>query len=250
LPRHPARNRRAPLRPACPTAAAPAPSSAPPRRARSAPAPACRPSARGSTTAPACARRRSPPRRRGSCRPRAGRPCNRGAECRRRGARPPAGCSRLRCASTSRPSRVKRTMPLTLPSPRRGEGKPFASSSCGKNFSTDSSGFGAAWPRPQIEASCMVCASSVSSAGVPRPRAPSVRRRLLRADAAGRALAAGLVGEEAHGVQRRGARRIVLREHDDRRRADEAAVLLQVSKSSGTSASRAGRMPPEAPPGR
>jgi hypothetical protein len=95
----------------------------------------------------------------------------------------------------------------------------------------------------------MVCASSVSRP-VSHVLARHQFRRLLRADAAGRALAAGLVGEEAHGVQRRGARRIVLREHDDRRRADEAAVLLQVSKSSGTSASRAGRMPPEAPPGR
>ena len=52
-------------------------------------------------------------------------------------------------------------------------------------------------------------------------------RGLGGADAARRALAARLVLEEAHQVQRRVARLVVLREDDHRRRADEAAVGLQ-----------------------
>src|SRR5581483_9454908 len=35
--------------------------------------------------------------------------------------------------------------------------------SCGKNLSTDSAGFGAAWPSPQIDASTIACDSSLSS---------------------------------------------------------------------------------------
>ena len=50
-------------------------------------------------------------------------------------------------------------------------------------------------------------------------------QRLHRADAARRALAARLVGEELHHVARRAGRRVLVREHDDRGRADEAAVL-------------------------
>ena len=51
--------------------------------------------------------------------------------------------------------------------------------------------------------------------------------RLLRADPAGRALAAALVLEEAHQVERRASHVVLVREHHDRGRADEAAVLLQ-----------------------
>src|SRR5690349_10082662 len=52
-------------------------------------------------------------------------------------------------------------------------------------------------------------------------------RGLRGADPARRALAARLVLEEAHEVQRRVARLVVLRKDDHRRRADEAAVRLQ-----------------------
>src|SRR5579862_1166805 len=52
-------------------------------------------------------------------------------------------------------------------------------------------------------------------------------RGLRRADAARRALAAGLVLEETHEVLRGVPRLVVLREDDHRRRADEAAVGLQ-----------------------
>ena len=49
--------------------------------------------------------------------------------------------------------------------------------------------------------------------------------RLDRADAAGRALAAGFVGEELHQVARGAGRGVVIRKHHNRRRPDEAAVL-------------------------
>src|SRR5687768_14189319 len=52
-------------------------------------------------------------------------------------------------------------------------------------------------------------------------------RGLHGADAAGRALAAGLVGEELHHVRRGVARLVGLRQDDHRRRADEAAMRLQ-----------------------
>ena len=52
-------------------------------------------------------------------------------------------------------------------------------------------------------------------------------RRLLGADAARRALAAALVLEEAHQVQRRALHAVLLRQDDDRGRADEAAVFFQ-----------------------
>src|SRR5260221_11146223 len=52
-------------------------------------------------------------------------------------------------------------------------------------------------------------------------------RGLRGADAAGRALAARLVLEEAHQGQRGVARLVVLRDHDHRRRTDEAALRLQ-----------------------
>src|SRR5262249_39965375 len=51
--------------------------------------------------------------------------------------------------------------------------------------------------------------------------------RLLRTDPAGRALAAGLVLEEAHQVQRGILHAVLVRQHDDRGRADEAAILLE-----------------------
>src|SRR5580692_4707404 len=54
--------------------------------------------------------------------------------------------------------------------------------------------------------------------------------RLLRADAARCALAAGLVLEETHEIERRAAHIILVRHHDDGRRPDEAAVLFEGSK--------------------
>ena len=51
--------------------------------------------------------------------------------------------------------------------------------------------------------------------------------RFLAAGAAGRALAAALVLEEAHQVQRRGGDRIPVRQDDHRGRTDQAAMLLK-----------------------
>ena len=99
-------------------------------------------------------------------------------------------------------------------------------SPAGKYLITQRIGFGAAWPRPQIDASAIACESS-SSSGSSQRGARISADRLLGADAARRALAAGLVGEEAHQVERGVARAVVLRQHDHRRRADEAAVRLQ-----------------------
>ena len=167
-------------------------------------APSCRRSARGSTTAPARARPRSRPCRRGSCRRRRGRPCSTGA-----GSRTP---SRLATSSmvsparaaTSRPSSVKLTVGASSCAAfGAGDGVHAChASSCGKYLITQSTGFGAAWPRPQIDASRITCDSSASSGRSQCGCSISVER-LGGAGAARRALAAGLVLEEAHQVARR-----------------------------------------------
>src|SRR5437660_6671762 len=121
--------------------------------------------------------------------------------------------------------------------------------SCGKYFSTLNAGLGAAWPSPQIEASIIACESSASSGwfqrrsfmsstafavptrhGVHLPQ-DSSWKNLIRLSAAAAA----------------------------RSRCDSTTTAAEpmkqpcgcsVSKSSGMSAFAAGRMPPEAPPGR
>src|SRR5665811_2159883 len=73
-------------------------------------------------------------------------------------------------ASTSRPSSVNFTdLPAPLPvvidlAFRRHQVPSGFDNSSGKYFSTHSNGLGAAWPRPQIEASRMAVDSSVSRA--------------------------------------------------------------------------------------
>ncbi len=62
--------------------------------------------------------------------------------------------------------------------------------------------------------------------GVPPLRLHQLER-LDGADPARRALAARLFGEELHHVARRAGRGVVVRQHDDRRRSDEAAVFVQ-----------------------
>ncbi len=68
-------------------------------------------------------------------------------------------------------------------------------------------------------------------------------RGLGGADAAGRALPAGLVLEEAHEVQGGIARLVGLREHDHRRGADEAAVRLERVEVERDVAHRCGQDP-------
>ena len=70
-----------------------------------------------------------------------------------------------------------------------------AVNSSGKCRRTDSSGLAAAWPRPQIEASVMAADSFFEQRFVPGLALHQLDR-LLRADAAGRALAAALVLEK------------------------------------------------------
>ena len=121
-------------------------------------------------------------------------------------------------------------------------------SSCGKYLTTQSTGFGAAWPRPQIDASRITCESSASS-GRSQRRLLDQLARLGRAEAAGRALAAASCAKK----------RIRLRAASMARSWSDSTITAaepmkqpcgcRVSKSSGTSASDAGRMPPEAPPG-
>ena len=114
---------------------------------------------------------------------------------------------------------------------------------------TVSAGFGAACPRPQIDASIMACDSSASN-GWFHLRCFHQRHRLGGADAAGRALAAGLVVEELHQVDRRFRRLVpVAAEITTAAEPMKQPCGCSVSKSSGMSPFDAGRMPPEAPPG-
>ncbi len=92
-----------------------------------------------------------------------------------------------------------------------------------KCFSTCLTGFIAAWPRPQIEASLITCVSSSSKRLVPVRRGQQLDG-LLGAGAARRALAAALVLEEAQQVQRHRLHVVLVGEDDHRGRADEAAV--------------------------
>ena len=119
----------------------------------------------------------------------------------------------------------------------------------GKYFRTVSTGFGAAWPSPQIEASIIACESSCSSGlshsfdfikcsafsvptrhGVHWPHDSSAKNFITL-----RAAAGALSWSD---------------KHDDCRRADEAAVRCQRIEVERHVASDAGRMPPDAPPGR
>ena len=85
---------------------------------------------------------------------------------------------------------------------------------------------------------------------VPRPGCHQLDG-LLGADAAGRALAAAFVLEEPHQVERHRLHVVLLGQDDNRVRADEAAVFFQRAEiERHRRPSSAGRMPPEAPPGR
>ena len=101
--------------------------------------------------------------------------------------------------------------------------------SSGKYLNTHRIGLGAAWPRPQMEASAITWPRSSSSSGVPPPRAHQLDR-LLRAVAAGRALAAALVLEEAHEVERHRLHVVLVGQDHHRVAADEAAVLLELAE--------------------
>jgi hypothetical protein len=98
--------------------------------------------------------------------------------------------------------------------------------SCAKCRSTLSTTLGAAWPQAADRRVAHHRPQFAQQAGVPMRRGHQ-RRGLGGAGAARRALAAGLVHEEVHHVARRIGCPVGLRQHDHRRRADEAAVRLQ-----------------------
>ena len=131
-------------------------------------------------------------------------------------------------ASTSTPSSWKAMgFALTLPpslirSSSRHVGR--------KMLQHQLTGFIAAWPRPQIEASVITRVSSASR------RASHVAlgqqlHRLLGADAAGRALAAALILEEFEEIERHEAHVVLVRQHDHRGRADEAAIAARACRN-------------------
>src|SRR5215467_3659294 len=74
--------------------------------------------------------------------------------------------------------------------------------------------------------------------------------RLVATDTAGRTLAAGFVLEETEEIDGDLGNIVFVGKDDDGMAADKAPYLSRVPKSSGTSARLAGRIPPEAPPGR
>jgi len=122
-------------------------------------------------------------------------------------------------------------------------------SSCGKYLTTHAIGFGAACPRPQMDASAIACDSSFKSGtsqrscaisptafsvptrhGVHCPQDSSAKKR-IRLSAASRALS-------------RSERMMTAAEPMKHPNG------CSVSKSSGMLSIDAGRMPPEAPPGK
>jgi hypothetical protein len=125
--------------------------------------PACLRAACGSRKAPAPAPRRSRPRRRGSCRPASGRPCG--------------TCAAGRCRGAWRRRRMRLAVDRGDLAAVEAEAD-HPPTSCGKYFSTDSAGFGAAWPRPQIEVPCIRRASSCRR-GASQFRGAHQLRRLL-----------------------------------------------------------------------
>jgi hypothetical protein len=86
--------------------------------------------------------------------------------------------------------------------------------SCAKYFCTQRTGLGAAWPRPQMEASVITWYEVFQGRVVPH-RGFHQCGGLGRAHAARGALPTALVREETHHVQRGVAGPVVLAEHDD-----------------------------------
>ena len=180
------------------------------------------------------------------------RPCSRGAGSRRRGASPTCD-DRLAASGRRRPRRSSlKSIGCASFMLRAGRSSrsAFTPTSCGKYFMHAATGFGAAWPRPQIEASRIACDSS-SSSGSSHCGASISCDRLRGADAARRALAAVLVARRTASGCSAASRAVSC--CDSTITAAEPMKQpcgCSVSKSSGMSAIEAGRMPPDAPPGR
>src|SRR3974377_1733257 len=157
-------------------------------------------------------------------------------------------------ASTSLPSRINFTdlpasLPLFLALAFRYQVPSGFDNSSGKYFSTQSSGFGAAWPRPQIEASRMAADSSVNSEVSHGPLAIS----LAAFSVPTRQGVHWPQLSSSKNLTRLSATAFISSLSDKITTAWEPTkqpYFSSVPKSSGTSAIEAGRMPPEAPPGR
>ena len=119
----------------------------------------------------------------------------------------------------------------------------------GRYFSTHNSGFGAAWPRPQIEASRIRSDSSVSSAASHGPCSISLAAFSLP------------TRQGVHWPQLSSSKNFIrlsatafMSSFSDRITTacdpTKQPYFSSVPKSSGSSAIDAGRMPPDAPPGR
>src|SRR5262249_55362757 len=119
----------------------------------------------------------------------------------------------------------------------------------GKNFKTVNTGFGAAWPSPQMDASIIACESSWSSGA--SQRLSSINWSALTVP----------TRQGVHWPQDSSAKNFIrLRAAADAVSCFESTTLaadpmkqpysFKVSKSRGTLAIDAGRIPPEAPPGR
>src|ERR1043165_5361900 len=132
--------------------------------------------------------------------------------------------------------------------PVEGEGH-HHSTSPGKYLSTESTGLGAAWPSPQIDASIIACDSS-SSSGL------SQRRSCIRCSAFCVPTRQGVHwphDSSAKNLMTLRAAAAALSLSDSTTIAAEPMKQpygVSVSKSSGTLARDAGRIPPDAPPGR
>src|ERR1700722_12052416 len=118
-----------------------------------------------------------------------------------------------------------------------------------KYFMTQSAGFGAAWPRPQIDASTMACESSFNKGA--SHRFCSINWSALTVPTR-HGVHWPQDSSEKNCIRSRAVPAAVPRFENPRRAADpmKQPYSFNVSKSSGISALEAGRIPPEAPPGR
>src|ERR1700733_4614512 len=123
------------------------------------------------------------------------------------------------------------------------------STSSEKYFKTQSAGFGAAWPRPQMDASSIACESSFNRGA--SHRFCSINWRALTVPTR-HGVHWPQDSSEKNFIRFRAVPDAVSRVENTTMAADpiKQPYSFNVSKSSGISALEAGRMPPDAPPGR
>src|ERR1700728_782602 len=124
-----------------------------------------------------------------------------------------------------------------------------ASTSSEKYFMTQSAGFGAAWPRPQIDACTIACDSSFNKGA--SQRFCSINWSALTVPTR-QGVHWPQDSSEKNFIRFRAVPDAVSCVENTTMAADpmKQPYSFNVSKSSGISALEAGRMPPDAPPGR